>query len=243
MLRKRRKPKVVWLPTDNTARAVPGGINTVPGGTSNGLVSIRPPAGTPGTVASAVVPVLNDNPFFGTPAGASLSDIYNSGYRLRRLVGKIFVSLDQTQSASPTNIDSVIVTVGFIILRVNAGGAPQNIVPNIYATNVVDNIDAPWIWRRTWILSNFVTALVTTSSTGGSAYPENNATYGSVADGPHLDQKTARRVSHEARLFMVVSTMLMNTTTLSDLTVRVFSDVRVLGTLFNNAGNRGNSQR
>lgn len=74
--------------------------------------------------------------------------------------------------------------------------------------------------------------------------PESNMEMGSVADGPHVDQKTARIVSSEERLFLTVSATVL-TGSGGELVTSAFvnTDLRVLASMRTSSGNRGNASR
>lgn len=240
----RRKPRVVWLPPDATLRTGHNpAVNQAQTGTFQFVMSPAAPIaiGDPFTV---VVPVVGDvqSPEFqsGGLGTTSLSDIYNSGYRLRRIVGKIFCAMSQTSTGGP-DASGIMVTAGFIILRTDVAGIPlQAATPNSYSPAVIGGWPDPWIWMRSWRLSNFTSAL----TVGGKvAYPETNVENGPAAcDGPNVDQKTARIIGLEERLFLVITTTAMiGGTAAYNLTVE--GHLRVLGSMRSNVGNRRNASR
>jgi len=79
--------------------------------------------------------------------------------------------------------------------------------------------------------------------------PEDN--YSELAggnfDGPHVDQKTARIVGPEERLYLDVTATVLSqvssTTNEVPFTLACITDLRILGTLRTNAGNRRNASR
>jgi len=75
--------------------------------------------------------------------------------------------------------------------------------------------------------------------------PWTNYAHGpAVADGPHIDQKTARTVSLEERLFLDVSVTNVDVGAEgNDFSVNVVTDLRVLGSMRSGSGNRRNSSR
>lgn len=244
MLRRRRKPRVVWLPPASTLRigADPAAIGTQNGGFQFVLDPMGPTAtGDIFTTVTDVVGDLQTADFQqANLATTSLADIYSSGYRLRRLVGKIFLGMGQSASGVDS-VGTVLVTIGFIILRAAANGDPLDVAnPLNYSPAAIQNWSDPWIWRRSWQLSNFNAAL---GKGGGFAFPETNVTSGpSGLDGPHVDAKTARVIGLEERLFMVTSATALDSSA-NAYTVSVSGELRALATLRQNVGNRGNASR
>lgn len=132
-------------------------------------------------------------------------------------------------SISNSNLPPFKVTAGFFVARVDlnningpAGTASE--LQELYSPQSFRAAREPWIWQRSWILGwreylrpglGFASA-VNVDITGigwssgpitpvfGSIYPQSNCGYNSVADGPHIDAKTARRVRQEERLFFSI---------------------------------------
>lgn len=236
-MRKRTKPRVVWLPADN-ANSI-----DVP----DNLVGIQTFAvDTSGAAPKAVgeIPLtidgLNEDPLI---ASNSLSDIENSGYRLRRIVGKIWVVVRQTDDASAFR---TFVTAAVIVRRAN----PVTGVSTAFATADLDQVTPqdiaqwgdPWIWRRSWLLGN---NLGTSKLPSDDDLPSSNIEYGSAVDGAHVDQKTARIVSAEERLFLDVGVFQDRGGAQDEITnsVLVFTDLRILATMRSSTGNRRNASR
>jgi len=235
-MRKRNKPKVAWLPHTDTNTIQDPGTNRG----SNVIEFVLDASGLKGVVTTGVVPVVIDDkqdPLAGT---TSLSDIEDSGYRLRRIVGKCFASCEQSAEDDP---GIFLVAAAFIILRVdeNSGNVPLN--PNLDNYNLfkIVNDDSPWIWRREWILTN---SLATQAFVEDFDYPHSNAEYGSAVDGPHIDQKTARVVMSDERLFFVASVMNLDSGGEQIINqVRIVLTTRVLASMRTTLGNRRNASR
>lgn len=232
MRRRTRQPKVVWLPKD---------VNSTLGDNSNIIAVQLGVAG--GAIDSgrttAQVPVTIDFPAVPTGGLDTLSDVENSGYRLRRLCGKCFVSIQESTDTNEAN--TWLIAAGFIIIKVDSVGNPLDTTNIQYDMFAVDNDDSPWIWRREWILQNGLTGSV---GPGAATFPVSNVEYGSAVDGPHIDQKTARIVSQNERLFFVTTATNISVgdnqaTTLIDY----FVNVRVLGSMRTTSGNRRNASR
>jgi len=224
---KRRAPRVVWLPNENAFQL---------GNTANASTLIQDVGpGAIGLEGLVVIPLVFDQPFAGS-AGTSLSDIENSGYRLRRIVGKIYASVEQLEQA---DAGAALCTAGIIVLRTSETGVATN--PSI-SPQGLDNIDAPWIWRRTWILANGSSTQAFTNYVDSA--PFSNFEGGpSALDGPHVDQKTARIVSREERLHLVLSVMQIHTALTEAIHVQWIWDFRVLASMRTTSGNRRNAVR
>lgn len=240
---RRRRPRVVWLPNARQNRYNVAGASVDPA--DNSAFSFALDVPTDGTNITGIIGVVSDQPASLAFAGSltSLSDLESSGYRLRRLVGKIFCSADQVPGTAQTpNWTNVLVTAGFIVLRTTQAGAPLSNLGD-YAVNALAGIGDPWIWRRTWLLGNNAARLAQNITT--AFQPETNTNLGSALDGPHLDQKTARVIGPEERLFFVASAQAelgfgnLNITN----TVRLVGDVRVLASMRTSSGNRRNASR
>lgn len=235
---RRSKARVVWLPPE-PANSVTGVPTTVWGSTPLLQVTGVDPT------ASVEVPLVIDAP--ADPTVATLSDVENSGYRLRRIVGKIFVIGDTIDDQS--GITLVGVTAGLIVRRVDQLGvslASQVGLNQAQASpSELENSMDPWIWRRSWLIAN---PTLFTQPVGGLPTNAfwNNIQTSSALDGPHVDQKTARLVGPEERLFLDISmTALNNPSDVSEIpyTVDIFYELRVLGSMRSSSGNRRNASR
>lgn len=248
MARRTRKPKVVWLPTSIDDRlGVAPAKATVGTQNANSIQILVVPGGTGSTVVD-VIPVVRDEPrgqALNTTQSESLADVEGSAYRLRRIVGKIFVNPLQDQNLIATGAaNEFLATCGFIVLRCDPGGVPLSAFP-AYNIQAMDATADPWIWRRSWLLKNGGTA-DTDPLVGnkGAIAPISNQLYGSVSDGPHVDAKTARVIANEERLFFVTSITAINGSPgTNTAVVQVITDLRVLASLRKMAGNRRNASR
>lgn len=200
----------------------------------------------PGDSVTIVTPVIRDtspNPL--APAN-TLSDIASSGYRLRRIVGKFWCFC--TPAAEQT-APAVVTTAAFCILRTDpSAGTPQNPTPESYASDDILNTDAPWIWRRSWLMTNALatgTDAIRFGGLRGLDTGNTNALRGGNADGGHIDQKTARVVGPDERLFLVITTtaILAGDAQAPPLLLDYVWDVRILASMRSNVGNRGNASR
>lgn len=197
----------------------------------------------PGDFVTGFTPLVSDLPapaFQGSGVAIdTLSDIFNSGYRLRRIVGKIFVDLSQPAVAGG-ECPEVLVTAGIIVTRVNNDGTPVQADAQQQSPAIINNWSDPWIFRRSWKLSNFLEA----EAEGFALWPENNGQYGSIADGPHIDQKTARIIASEERLFLYATVTAPKLSSgAGNFVCHIDTDLRFVATLRQNAGNRRNATR
>jgi len=242
-MRRRTKPRVVWIPQDPTHSAA------LDSGSTNQTFILNV-VGDVGSQVAGEIPLVIDNPADPlTSADVTLSDMFNSGYRLRRIVGKIWVFVQQIAEDTPRNI---VVTAGIIVRRVDQADASLSLAassagaPAIINPGQIENTPDPWIWRRSWFLTNNLSTAAS-GSLGLSELPESNLEMGSVADGPHVDQKTARIVGPEERLFLDVSVRsnLTGEASQDELAVStlVICDLRILASMRASSGNRRNASR
>lgn len=255
---RRRKPKVVWIPQTN-ANSIGDATRVF----QSGILSFDSVAPASGQLE---LPLAIDFSVGGRPLDptSTLADVEDSGYRLRRIVGKIWLigSLSNPGGGGGAigRCPAYIVTAGIIVRRIdqNTGGslAVAATAASSFAaidTQLIDNTADPWVWRRSWILGDPGAGnnpFVSTDTNGdgvnetpgitnfGSSYP------GGIAEGPHVDQKTARIVGPEERLFLdVAATPLIDGTTGNTTAVLVLTDLRVLGSMRTTVGNRRNASR
>lgn len=267
-MRRRKKPRVAWLPQTNANSL---GATAVDSDTVYQLLVFNV-GGATGESVVAEIPLVLDSQTAIEDTGATLADIESSGYRLRRIVGKIWIQCGQTALGSTTGSGvstplSVIVTAGIMVRHaITATGGSTALAANTPDANpaLILNTGDPWVWRRSWIVGNnnaagniqSLTGLTTPTAGVGTPIfsplnrqPENNYSElaGGIADGPHVDQKTARVVGLEERLFLDVGATVLaeapSQPETSPLTIAVITDLRVLGSLRTNVGNRRNSSR
>lgn len=235
-MRRRTKPRVVWLPPTNA--------NTLGNaGTAAYQIFAVDVADAVGDFAVGEIPITIDSQSDPLDANTSLADVESAGYRLRRIVGKIFCGVRQTALNTPRTIW---VTAGLIIRRADP------ITGLSYASNFpgggqtspgeIENSMDPWIWRRSWLLAN---NLSTSFVPFFGLLPESNLEFGSAVDGWHVDQKTARLVSNEERLFLNVSSTIMQggSDPAINIELSVMTDLRVLASMRTSSGNRRNASR
>jgi len=252
-MRRKRRTKYTWLPAYGTGIDV-GGTNYETHLRFGTLGVLR--TGAPATGIVAVIPDAATENF---DASSHLTDAITQEYILRRIVGKLHISYEQNSNeyvlGNPYIPEAVIVTAGFFVARendvsqVDPEGSPigytngVNVADfNNYSPQARDTQREPWIWRRQWILGNQQDArfrgaggpanLNQTSFGGWETYPPNTAACGSVADGPHLDCKTVRRVNQDDRLWFVITNQcISNGIPANDGNLSYVLDARYLGAL------------
>jgi len=258
---RRRRPRVVWLPTFGSI----GGFNNEAGS--------HPVAGTDGTLNISkteditwdAFPITFDvgfDPEDETQAGSltgqskSLQDLVSGNeYRLRRIVGKFFCAALADETDSPAALQAIAdVAAGFMVVKCYDNGTP---ITDFDAVNPLRqaSMEDPWIWRRRWLLNpygnsldvGFGLATDTRDSWGFMLYPQTTTGYGSVMDGPHIDQKTARVIHRHERLFFVIAGRYYSNflnSAVADLQLNYTLDVRLLASLRpQSSGNRRNASR
>lgn len=156
-----------------------------------------------------VIPVTKD--FTQQPStsssltGPSLRDyVEGQEWMLKRIVGSIHV-----QFRGPDNTDMsdraqywqyAQVSAGFFVARAIEG---QESDPDLdfaeWDPIALDNIQNPWIWRRTWLLSNF------NGNVTRDDFPIANSNYVGDASGPYIDTKVKRKITREKRLWFALT--------------------------------------
>lgn len=234
---RRRKPSVVWIPQTNNATLGMGGTNAY----HTFSVDV---AGAAGDFTVGEIPIVIDDTRDPTAPGDSLSDIENSGYRLRRIVGKIWAVALQ---AAADTAGMFIVTAGIIVRRTDiftgtSTAFAADPTGQLVAPGEIENNADPWIWRRSWLLGNNLATAP--GNFAANSLPEDNISGHSGVDGPHIDQKTARIVGPEERLFLdVSSTVVTPGGGVVPAPVQIITDLRVLGSMRTSVGNRRNASR
>jgi len=235
---RRTRPRVVWLPGTNANSVGGGAAGTEDNHVQTMFVSLASPVSA-GDSSVGEIPLVIDSQDDVLDPVTSLSDIENSGYRLRRIVGKIFLRYEPEGAVDSP--ERVLVTAGIIVRRSDAVTGISYAVGTANATLVnpqfIHNDGDPWVWRRSWIFKQ--TRVTDLNIEAGSNYGFNA---GSVADGPHVDAKTARIVSSEERLFLDVGVLALDSSNDSGVVV-VHADLRCLASMRTSAGNRRNASR
>lgn len=247
-IRRRRRRRGTWFPNLGTANKEGGEL----GDDSAGVWAELIPGG--GGSSNVFITDLTFDHFVDEgataegPAGRSLADFQGSEYLLQRIVGKLFVGLDQINSGGATA--GVLVTSAFFVAREDEhtpsafpnpiGAATLLDLVNNYGPDNTGHITEPWIWRRQWILGNALTPGGPGSNQAApKVFPPTNAGYGSVMDGPHVDAKTKRHVHREDRLWFITAVRSLslnwadpfNPDVAVEAHVKLHLDYRLFGTL------------
>lgn len=191
-----------------------------------------------GTEVAQIVDLLEDEAPEEQASGLPMGVYENNEYFIKRIVGKFFIATSQVANA--TAPEAVLVAAGLFIARSEdsniitdepIGAFGTTATRDNYSPFHVENNELPWIWQRTWILSNQKSTVG--SGQGNETFPSNTAGYGSVMDGGHIDAKTARRVKKGERLFAIVAARQypLNATSSTNATVRAYIQYRVLGAM------------
>jgi len=236
-MRKRRTRKYTWFPQlgdqgenpEDDRAMLNVSVPTSPGDGSLSdvnIFSIIPdqPKDTPGTTDQQLEQYIGNEYFLRRIVGKiqfavsprSIVDIANSGFTYGFAVGFFVGRADRTAS-------------GFVA-PVGAATAVER--KENYGPHSLQNVREPWIWRRTWVMSQPFFLADGSEAWEGTHYPYHNC-LGSVAEGGHIDAKTARRVGNDDRLWIAVQTVLLEGgATPGNMNHRDgFMDIRLLGAL------------
>jgi len=252
MRRYRRAKNPIWLPVLGDTVVESGGPDTYAIGRS---ISFNVPSD--GSIGFDAQPVTFDyTDSASTEMGTfdrSLQDLTSgNAWKLRRIVGKCFIGCGAAALASYVDGVWFDVAAGFIVCKTDEVGSATT---NFTEVNPLhqDSADDPWIWRRRWLLNPYVTTLIQepllaqVASGTFYSFPRTNVEYGSVADGPHIDQKTSRLISHNERLHFVCAARgyLPNSlpAAFTGGQINGLLDIRLLGNLRTQSGNRRNASR
>lgn len=257
-MRRKRRPTVNWLPVQGV-QPDPNTVDVKINGTTFAIAVLGSPAG--GGITTAFLPLTFDNPaqqrfnaleaIAGGNVRPSLKDyIQGSGYRLRRIVGKISAQHRSSPGQPPaTSPPGCLFCLAFIVLKVDpeTGDPLHSAVINEYSPLLAQNVEDPWIWRRVWHLGSGSQGDGSDTDLLFGFAPDTTRLYGGGNnDGPHIDQKTARKVGPDERLFAVFSTkaLALLTNYTNDSLVAGYLDWRLLGSVVNSASsNRGHASR
>jgi len=256
--KRKRRPRVVWLPVLGTNYSTDSEDDSW----GNGIADTIEVSGTTGKIVTQVQAVTfdySDEASFemGTYERSLHTLVTGNAYRLRRIVGKFFCSAVPVNNALAA-LPSIEVAAGFMVNRTDPSGnlllsaADQEEAGPL----AQDGAEDPWIWRRKWLLTAMpkAAAFAATSIANIASlntllgfqgqFPQTNVEYGSVADGPHIDQKTARVISSQERLYFWVQSRCVNPlSTVNNATLLWSLDLRLLASLRSNQGNRRNASR
>lgn len=167
--------------------------------------------------------------------GASLRDqVEGQTWFLKRLVGKLHLAANLPAGLIRNRTQAwqaLKVAAGFFVARAQDQDPS---LPDVTFQEMdpwqMDNSGNPWIWRRTWMLS---TANVNDANI---FFPNSTDNFGSIADGPHIDAKTARSIAPEERLWLAIGVQgydpeLLEVSGVGESQINGILDIRVLGTM------------
>lgn len=261
---RRRKPRVAWLPTFGGLDSEDTELESDNWAGIRVQLNLLQDDPELDNIVWDAFPLTFDSSESATatqadPSKVTLRDIVQGNeWRLRRIVGKAFVTTAHgVQGATATT--GIDVALGFIVSKTRDDGSPETDFNQVNPL-AQNSMEDPWIWRRRWLLhpaggfvntDNAELALDTRGDMRFWSLPKNNMQYGSVADGPHVDAKTARVIHRSERLYGVLAIRryyadigLVPETQLTDSQVNLFLDYRVVGSLRGSSyGNRGNTSR
>lgn len=193
----------------------------------------------PSVIAVPIIPDFSADPNDSTDTqGYTLRDfVEGSACIIERIVGKIVWGIQQIPPPSEQSTVAVaIACTAFAVLPTQNDdpGTPE--LPNIseYDPLLAENMDKPYLWRRTWVLANNAAVPIDPGVQAGQfSHPASNEFFASRDDGPHIDTKgTRRRVMRNERIWMIHSVMsLTGGDPEASGESQVVADVRVLGRL------------
>jgi len=240
-MRKKRRNRGTWFPNVGSNTGQPGQVFC-----GNILAGIVVPANTSGTFGgpqrTLIAEVVQDAPLDPEEAGntsGQLSRIVGQEYILQRIVGSIFVGLNDLSQVEEPSPRAALITAGFFVARSedadSVGGQDFPIGFNAasvaeqnenYSPQAVDTIREPWIWRRSWVL-----AVATQPGNGFTNFPGANSVYGSLREGTHIDAKSKRRIGNDDRLWLAIGVMSLSLNDVNDGSVDILTDHRIFGTV------------
>lgn len=259
-----RKRRQLWLPAYGTGGTFSEGVTN--GIALGGAMELHNDGTSPGGIDWLTAAVTFDTQISpedaetGVTVGAippTLRDLVSgSEWALRRVVGKCFVTVTSgVGTVDPSSrAPAIEVGCGLIVCNTDEDGVPTTDFDQVNPLAQTTAED-PWVWLRHWLLTTVPPVTGAGDGSGSlvkwvaaSHLPMNNTRYGSVMDGPHVDQKTARRIHRDQRLFFVMATRPTYLTEVDDPTtgqISVYARYmfRFLGNTIGSRGNRGNAAR
>lgn len=158
--------------------------------------------------------------FGGASGGLALAT--RQSFTIQRIVGKVHVAAEFPGDTA--NWAAFAVKCGIFVDRVDNTGVLQNLAA--WDQFGESSKQKRFLWQRSWMLqNNFPLAVVSTQ------YPVNNASYGSLQDGPNVDIKVKARISYEERLFFLISVemaQLGTSPTATEFAITLWKDFRAL---------------
>lgn len=226
-MRGRRRQRKNWLPISPTY----WGEGVVGTTFYQSTLSFADGSENGDTVLAAVPLVLDQTQSIDTAdEGVSMRDlVQGQEYILDRVVGEVWMSMEQINyQVGEPNVINALGCICLAVLPVDDAN-PDTIAidPQDYHPLLAANTMAPWLWRRTWMLSNTFAAV-----TPFGYFPTTTGQYGGSTGG-HLDTRgTKRRIRKEQRLFLIAAAAALNTSnagTQEPSALQFGFDLRALG--------------
>lgn len=255
-----RKRRQLWLPTYGTGGTTIEGVTS--GAAVGGDLDLFNDGSEAGAIDWLTTPLTFDtqidpeNAQQDTALGAFAPRLREltagSEWNLRRVVGKIFCGVSATFGTRAISPPAIEVGAGLIVVNCDEDGIPTTDFDQVNPL-AQQSVEDPWIWERHWMLGTYAPSAYSASNLTpidlGSQLPMSNV--GKPAfEGPHVDQKTARHIKRDQRLFLVVatrpSTLVAGDTFEANgtgITVYFRYMFRLLGNIRGTSGNRGNAAR
>lgn len=200
-MRRKRRNRGTWFPIlgsqesiqDDTLRSVYTTFTDV-------LYNYKPSD----TDVTPIIPDETTDPNI-TAEGTLRDYVEGQSCVVERIVGKIVCAAQQKDGSGagfqPPNI--MIACAAIAVLPVNDGGGhdiPEESINPLYA----ENMDKPYLFRRTWVLGN--NKITTYTGDIDFTAPSCNEFFASRDDGPHVDTKGVRRsIQRNQRIFLLLS--------------------------------------
>lgn len=178
---------------------------------------------------------------YGTTEHSLRDYVGGQDWLLQRLVGKLHIRVasgsNEAQNDQNYFWPFVRVAAGFFVARSDDESQGPDLYDYEFDPFALDNIQNPWIWRRTWILRNPRFA-ANDYPVAGYDFPVSNMFVPGTFDGPHIDSKVKRRVRREERLWFTYAGIGWNGTqtqvigeSVKQPTVAGHLDLRIFGSL------------
>lgn len=190
-----------------------------------------------------IIPLTFDKPIDESAAAAdetsTLADLQGSAWAVRRIVGSLQIARGWTTGVAPNTQPAVLVRATLAVIPWDDhNDTPEADVNPISA----DDINEPWIWRRTLLLeqqvinpgfgANSTANAFLTLPMNSNFYPQSRFEF--------VDQKTSRVIHNDERLCLVIGVAgitSQNEPSMGD-TIAGYFDYRLLGNL-RHRSNRG----
>lgn len=232
-MRRKRRNRATWFPVNPTFFAE-GGPALIPFETtfafpqnvSVGDTQIFP---YPLTLDGTASVDLQDD-------GSSLRDyVEGQDYLLQRVVGKVWGGINFTADDTDS-LKEALFCIALAVLPNQSGTQGPDLDPEEYNPFWAKNAQQPWIWRRTWRLTNpnvntYDATTQVSVWTPQVTWPARTSGYTGLHEGGHLDSKVKRRITKEHRLYIVTGMMALNEADTGTTQWSFGYDLRILGSM------------